>query len=437
MSTESEQHLPVVVIGAGPVGLAAAAHLHLRGIDVQVLEAGSSAGANIMEWGHVRLFTPWRDTIDDAGRLLLEQEGWSSPPLDALPTGDDFVSRYLRPLAEVAALRPRIRYDARAIAVSRRGHDKIRSSRRDEVPYEVVTESPAGPHRLRAAAVVDASGTYRRPNPLGANGLPAKGEIELRGAISYGIPDVLGNPREFGGRRVLVVGSGHSAQNVVIDLFALQDAYPETQITWAVRSETAERLLGGGASDPIPQRAQLGLAAEEILNSGRVRLELGAEIDALAPRDGAVEVFAGDRVIAVVDRVVASTGFRPDGELLAEVRLDLDPILECPVKLAPLIDPRVHWCGSVPEHGAEELAHPDPGLFVVGMKSYGRAPTFLLTTGYAQVRSVAAWLADAAGLPAAEDAGSLDLAAQLRAGPPGDRATVCCGGSAARPPRCG
>lgn len=45
---------------------------------------------------------------------------------------------------------------------------------------------------------------------------------------------------------------------------------------------------------------------------------------------------------------------------------------------------------SVPPHGADELRHPEPGLFVVGMKSYGRAPTFLMLTGYEQVRSVVA-----------------------------------------------
>jgi ubiquinone/menaquinone biosynthesis C-methylase UbiE len=79
--------------------------------------------------------------------------------------------------------------------------------------------------------------------------------------------------------------------------------------------------------------------------------------------------------------------------MLGEVRLDLDPALESPRALAPLIDPSIHSCGTVPPHGAEQLAQPEPGLFVVGMKSYGRAPTFLMLTGYEQVRSVVAALA--------------------------------------------
>lgn len=91
--------------------------------------------------------------------------------------------------------------------------------------------------------------------------------------------------------------------------------------------------------------------------------------------------------------MVALTGFRPDLGWLSELRLNLDPVLQAPVTLAPLIDPNMHSCGTVHPHGAAELAHPEPGVFLVGMKSYGRAPTFLAMTGYEQVRSIAAKLA--------------------------------------------
>ena len=94
-----------------------------------------------------------------------------------------------------------------------------------------------------------------------------------------------------------------------------------------------------------------------------------------------------------VDVVVGATGFRPDLDMLREVRLHLDPALEAPAGLAPLIDPNFHSCGTVPPHGAALLSHPDEGFYLVGMKSYGRAPTFLLATGYEQVRSIAAALA--------------------------------------------
>jgi len=93
------------------------------------------------------------------------------------------------------------------------------------------------------------------------------------------------------------------------------------------------------------------------------------------------------------DQVIAATGFRPDHAIAAELRLALEPALESAAALGPLIDPNVHTCGTVPAHGIAELAHPEPGYVVVGIKSYGRAPTFLLATGYQQVRSVVAALA--------------------------------------------
>ena len=87
------------------------------------------------------------------------------------------------------------------------------------------------------------------------------------------------------------------------------------------------------------------------------------------------------------------TGFRPDLAWLSEVRLDLDPVLSAPTKLAPLIDPNVHSCGTVYPHGAAELAQPEQGLYLAGMKSYGRAPSFLALTGFEQTRSIVAAIA--------------------------------------------
>lgn len=109
-----------------------------------------------------------------------------------------------------------------------------------------------------------------------------------------------------------------------------------------------------------------------------------------------------------VSRIVNATGFRPDLDITREIRLDLDPALECPRGLAELIDPNQHSCGTVPPHGERLLAHSDAGFYIAGMKSYGRAPTFLLATGYKQVRSIAAVLA---GDRTAADAMQLDLPA--------------------------
>lgn len=296
----SQTSLPVAVIGAGPIGLAAAAHLVSRGETPVVLEAGESVGASILKWAHVRVFSPWQYATDRAAVALLEATGWSRPPADGLPTGGELFEQYLRPLAELPEIAPHLRLNTKVLSVARQGFDKMKSAGREEAPFVLRVSSDCSgdcmEEEILAKAVIDASGTYATPNPLGGNGVPAIGEATVADRVAYGIPDVLGPERDrYAGRRVMVVGSGHSAFNALIDL-----------------------------------------------------------------------------------------------SLFSELRVELDPSVEAPTALAPLIDPNVHSCGSVPPHGEAELRQPETGFYVVGMKSYGRAPTFLMLTGYEQARSVVA-----------------------------------------------
>ena len=241
--------------------------------------------------------------------------------------------------------------------------------------------------------MIDASGTWTNPNPLGSGGLPAVGERALADRIAYGIPDVLDVVRaRYAGRRVLVVGSGHSAFNAILDLVALRDSEPSTEIVWAIRGASPGRKYGGGGADQLPARGALGKAVRRLVRDGTVDLVSDFHSRNVSERNGRLVVSDGSREIEA-DQVIAATGFRPDLSLLGELRLDLDDRVEAARALAPLIDPNVHSCGSVPPHGVDELSHPEEGVFVVGMKSYGRAPTFLLRTGYEQVRSIAADLA--------------------------------------------
>jgi hypothetical protein len=96
--------------------------------------------------------------------------------------------------------------------------------------------------------------------------------------------------------------------------------------------------------------------------------------------------------VSDVDEIIAVTGFRPDFRFLSEVRLDLDPALGAARVLAGQIHPDHHSCGDVAPHGYKELSQPEDGFYVVGMKSFGRAPSFLAMTGFEQVRSVVAAL---------------------------------------------
>lgn len=387
--------LPVAIIGAGPVGLAAAAHLIGRGERPIVLEAGPSAGASVLAWGHVRLFSPWEFNVDPAAVDLLEETGWSSPEPRALPTGAELVERYLAPLARHPRLAPHVRYGARVVSVSRPGADKLKSAGRASMPFVLHVRAHDGDESLIAAkAVIDASGTWNQPNPVGASGVPALGEAALADRLSHGIPDVRGVDRgRFAGRRVLVVGSGHSAFNVLLDLVALTQEEPSTQITWAVRRPSAAGLFGGEGADELAARGALGSSARAIVEQGAVTLAIGFGMNRLARTAEGIVAASGDRELPPVDEIIVATGFRPDLSLARELRLDLDEIVEAPRALAPLIDPNLHSCGSVPPHGEAELRHPESGYYAVGMKSYGRAPTFLMRTGYEQVRSVVAAIA--------------------------------------------
>jgi hypothetical protein len=386
--------LPVVIIGAGPVGLAAAAHVLARRLTPIVFEAGPSAGAGIRRWGHVRMFSPWRFNVDAAATAILERHGWIQPEGESHPTGRELVELYLEPLAGTPELAPHVRFESRVAGVSRFDHDLMKDAGRDTAPYLVRVSSPAGEYDVLAQAVIDASGTIGQPGVLGSSGLPARGERAAAHRIFQGIPDVLGtHRRRYAGRRVLVVGSGHSALNALLDLTQLADTDRGTHITWAIRRPALGSLLGGARHDQLEARGQLGVRVRALLDAGRLELVTGFRIDAVATTPDGVVVSAGDRRLRPVDEIIAATGFRPDWSILGEVRLDLDAAVQSPRALAPLIDPNLHSCGTVRPHGAEELKHPDANVYAIGMKSYGRAPTFLMLTGYEQARSVVAAIA--------------------------------------------
>ncbi|GIJ00096.1 pyridine nucleotide-disulfide oxidoreductase [Sediminihabitans luteus] len=413
MSDVVRADLPVVVIGAGPVGLAAAAHLLERGIEPVVIEAGDGAGAAVASWGHVRLFSPWRYDVDEAARRLLAPTGWTTPDLDTLPTGGDLVSEYLAPLAATPQIAARLRTRTRVLAVARDGADKTRSLGRDRRAYRVRTVTGDGRvEDVLARAVIDASGTFTTSNPLGTSGLPALGEAQAQRFVTGPLPDVLGGARDrFAGKHTLVVGMGHSAANTLLSLVELAESAPGTTITWAIRGGSPRRLFGGGTDDELPARGLLGTRLRDALDAGRLTLVRWISIEQLVARDDTVRVLGRSRDETVdldVHAIVNATGFRPDLDMLREVRLDLDPVVESPSGLAELIDPNLHSCGTVPPHGETLLRHPDDGFYLAGMKSYGRAPTFLLATGYEQVRSVAAALA---GDRVAADAVRLNLPA--------------------------
>lgn len=393
MTTHS--FLPTAIIGAGPVGLAAAAHLKTRNQPFILFEAGSTVASNILSWKHIRVFSPWRYNIDKAARQLLSESTWQSPDDDGLPTGAELYQQYFKPLAELPAIQRHLHLNNRVVSIGRKNMDKMKTWGREEVPYVIQVMQGDEIAHYEAKAIIDTSGTWNSPNPIGSGGAYAKGEVENRKNIFYGIPDILNQHVErYKNKSVVVVGGGHSSINAILELDKLKDRYPETDIHWILRKKKVSDVYGGQEDDALEARGALGIKIEQLVNEDRVSVYTPFQIQQIVRRDGQLTIvgFQGTAKLALpgIDEIISNTGSRPDFSFLREVRLSIDASLESVAAIAELIDPNIHSCGTVRPHGEKELRHPDKDFYIAGSKSYGRAPTFLMATGYEQVRSIVA-----------------------------------------------
>jgi thioredoxin reductase len=385
--------LPVAIIGAGPVGLAAAAHLSAKNEKFVIIESGQSVGMNILQWGHVRLFSSWHYNIDKVAVKLLEDKGWNAPVMKRLPFGKELVEDYLIPLADLPQIKPFVKLNSKVVAISKQGLDKMKNNQREEQSFILYVERDGHTERILAKAVIDATGTWGQPNPVNADNVWTQQEKLLSSRIMYGIPDVKGKDRStFEHKRVAVVGGGHSAINSILELANLEG----TEIVWILRKNRVDEVYGGEALDALPARGQLGSRIHKLVDSGKIIVRTPFLIHQIIEEDGTLTIHGTSKheeaSIHIIDQMIANTGSRPDFSFLREIRLDIDTATESVSALAPLIDPNIHSCGTVRPHGEAELRQPEKDFYVVGMKSYGRAPTFLMATGYEQVRSIVAHL---------------------------------------------
>lgn len=395
--TVRKTELPIAIIGAGPVGLAAAAHLQSRGEPFFLLEAGDQVGANILTWGHVRLFSPWRYNIDKAASVLLEKHNWNQPDLDALPTGKELVEQYLQPFSNLPEVQPFLHLNTKVLSIGKKDTDKMKTANRDNVPFIIYAEKDGEFQMFEARAVLDATGTWGNPNPSNSNGIWLKEEKALQNQIFYGIPDILGKEKErYANKRVSVVGGGHSAINALLELAKLKESNPETEIIWVMRRQSVEDAYGGEEKDALAARGALGSRIHQLVDSNMITVETPFLIQYLTKSDIGINLigaqYGKQRTLSGIDEVIVNAGSRPDLEMISEIRTSIDSATESVEALSPLIDPNLHSCGTVRPHGEKELRQPEKNFYIVGAKSYGRAPTFLMATGYEQVRSIAAHL---------------------------------------------
>jgi len=281
----------------------------------------------------------------------------------------------------------------KVIAITREDKDKMKSVNRQNTPFLIYVETSEGLKTFRAGAIIDATGTWGNPNPIASHGVFLPEEENLKAMIEYMIPNIEENKELYANKKLAVIGGGHSAINTLLQLVKLKQANPDTTITWILRKHRVEAAFGGGSNDELAARGELGQRIASVVEAGLVEVQTPFFIQSIRKTEQGIILVGQNSEIGGFDHLIANTGNRPDFAFLRELRYEMDPITEAVPALAPLIDPNLHSCGSVAAHGERELRQQEPNFYIVGSKSYGRAPTFLMATGYEQIRSIVAYLA--------------------------------------------
>jgi len=389
----------LAIVGAGAVGIEAALAALDAGFDVHVFEQGEP-GAHPMAWGHVRMFTPWRMNVGPVTARHLSATGWKRPDAETFPTGLEFVSTCLQPAAALPELKDRLHAHAQVVQIGRRGilkGEHIGTGARREQPFRLLVRDQGGRENfLHAFSVIDASGVYGNPVRAGEGGLPARQELYLAPQMDYHLADVLGDRRpQFAGKRTLVIGAGASAATAVSDLAQLAAEAEGTTVLWATRAQDVYAEI---PDDPLAGRRALYARARELAggkSAAVVRIG-GAEVEGFeynsATHRYRVTFNVGDeRRMEEVDRVLVHTGFAPDRSIHRELQVHecyaTEGLMNVSAALLGQTD-----CLDPGASGIDVLKSPEPDFYVLGHKSYGRSPHFLLEHGYAQVEAVVAQL---------------------------------------------
>lgn len=374
----------VLVIGAGPMGIAAAAGAAARGFDVTVLER-DEIGSSLRTWGPTRFFSPLHMNVSPAMRALL---GAEMPPEEELLTGPEYADRVLVPLSLREPLRGRVHCGVRVTAIGRRGltrTDYAGHPLRAERPFRVLCEDD---RMFEAEIVLDASGGLILPRSFGAGGLPVRGEARLARPPIRTLGQLAAARNDLRNRTTLLLGNGHSAANAICMLEELAAETPSTRVIWAVRSPH-RRPCEEVFNDPLPERARVVARANALAEAPPpfLRMERRASLDGVAQNNGHASIaLSGNRQVEA-DFVAAFTGYRPGGGFLSELIVEISPVSEGGARLYRAVSSMTD-CLTVPSVRPEDLQSGEPGFYFIGSRAYGRAAGFLLRTGFAQLETV-------------------------------------------------
>jgi len=416
--------MKIAIIGGGPMGVEAALYGASAGFDVRLYERGRLC-ENVRQWNYVGLFTEWARNRSPLQMKLLGETGYMFPDGETTSTGGELAD-YIARVAALPALRGRLAPQTEVVSITRERclkSDWIDDARRAESPFRLHLRGAFGEKIANADVVLDASGVWSTPNPMGNGGAPCVGETLCATRIHYHLPDVDGRERtRFAGRHTLVVGSGHSAASTLRSIGDLMDEFPATRLTWAVRRDVPAH----GApytlveNDASPHRDALHRRANELAADARVDFRPRTVVESVKWNGKEFRVVLktpGETEASLeisCDNIAAHTGFRPDETLWRELQVAVHPATGGPLALSTAIIQQNHRSGTglstgyaqkcedeidgesatepdkfLPVAGAAELMRTgEPNFYVIGIKSYGRDAGFLMNNGFRQIRDV-------------------------------------------------
>lgn len=349
----------VIIVGAGPIGIAIAVRLFLSKRTFLILEKGASVGANILEWGHIHLFSNWQECVDSKSQKLLNEYIQSTFVLEDFPTGNEFVNQYLKPLANLKQLKTNIQLNSNVQNVS---FDN--TIKEFTLTYHQNKESRI----VKSKTVIDASGTWGNYNTL------VKNQTKSLRSTYFGIPNSKQILDYFQNATVAIVGSGHTAMNSI----ALTTQYSNANIYWVIRSKDTrfEKSKVGGK----------GKNLEEIvirsIEQNRTQLITNFQVKEIFKIEKQLNLVSeGGTALSGIDFLIQNIGANADYSFLHNIPLDLDSTFNTPKSLANKIDPRLHTCNTL-SYSFQETLISEIDYYVVGMKSFGTASNFLLSSGY-------------------------------------------------------
>lgn len=418
--------MKIVIVGGGPIGVEAALYGANAGCDVQLFERGALC-ANVRSWGYTQLFTEWKRNRSPLATRLLRENGAQLPPEATTSSGDELAT-YVEQLAQLEALRGRVFPFSEVVALTRERvlkSDFVGDARRAQAPFRLIVKDANGERVVHADVVIDATGVYATPNPLGNGGALCPGENAALDQIDYALPDVAGRDlSRFADRHTLVVGSGHSAASTLRSIGDLFARFSHTKMTWVVRRDVP---FHGAPYTPdphesSPHREALHRRANELASDNRVDFRARTVVEE-------IEYSMSDKRFRVVlntlqngeiyfdeivcDNIVCHTGFRPDASLWRELQIVEHPATGGPFSLGEVLLSANRKAGVGLSTGYAEkkndenpdstppiealgdernerslLIQNEPNFYVVGIKSYGRDAGFLMQNGFRQIRDV-------------------------------------------------